>query len=74
MGLLTRLAEAWSDGKEAHEDLQAELALVPGRGLICPDCGIDLPTGWHWDNCTYDPRTCVFGLEWEKVWAMPIDW
>lgn len=28
---------------------------------ICLDCGIDLPTTWHWDGCTLDPRQAKVG-------------
>lgn len=44
-GLLERITKV----RRTKVEPKAEL-------LICPDCGIDLPTTWHWDGCSRDPR------------------
>ena len=51
--LRARIEEVRRVNERKQEALEADLLDVPGHGQICPDCGIDLPTMWHWDGCPY---------------------
>ena len=43
----------WARRNKAIKAALAEL------DSICKDCGIDLPSAFHWDGCTYGSRTRV---------------
>lgn len=43
MSLLTRVNDYYDS---------IHIVGLPDTELICIDCGIDLPTAWHWDGCS----------------------
>jgi cell division FtsZ-interacting protein ZapD len=72
--LLTRIRASIEEQARSIEEEQ-----VTEKGEICPDCGIDLPTTWHWDGCPNDRRPEKVRLyaaraEFTRLMSTPIEW